>query len=296
MLGVGEHRITINGVAHWVRVAGNDGGSPIVVVHGGPGANASLCEQTVGPRLAEFATVVYYDQRGCGRSDAPAEPYTYSMDQLVADLDVLRAELGVARISPLGQSFGGRIAAAYAVAHPDRVDRLMLHAAPITNPLRPNAWSLRPALVDAVLGPAARAAMRAELAGLSGQGERFDAAHRALDSDPVATARFLCHDPARAPELLRLLDAAEALGTNEKMGPALRLTGADELFDQLAEVDVPTMVMVGLTDRNVGVDACRDLAGRLPRGALHLFQRSAHFPEVEEPDSYAEAVRAFLGR
>src|SRR3979490_3246203 len=55
MPSVGEHRIKINGVAHWVRVAGQDGGRPpIVVVHGGPGGNSYLCEQTFGPRLASL--------------------------------------------------------------------------------------------------------------------------------------------------------------------------------------------------------------------------------------------------
>jgi pimeloyl-ACP methyl ester carboxylesterase len=58
---------------------------------------------------------------------------------------------------------------------------------------------------------------------------------------------------------------------------------------------VPTLVMVGVSDHNIGVDACRDLAELLPRGGLHLFHRSAHFPEHEQPEEYAAAVREFLG-
>lgn len=297
MLTTGEHRIKINGIEHWVRVAGvHDGRPPIVVLHGGPGGNSYLCEQTFGPRLERFATVVYFDQRGCGRSDEPADPDAYTMDHLVADIEGIRVALDADRIVPLGQSFGGRFAAAYTVAHRDRVDRLVLHASPITNPLRPNAWALRPAMVDPVLSPAARAELRAELAGLTDQADRFKAAHRVLDGHPAARARFLCHDPANAPELLRILDVAEKLGTNERMATALRLTGADQLADALAETDVPTLVLVGLSDHNIGVDACRDLAAQLPHGELHVFAQSAHFPEHEQPEEYAETVRAFLGR
>lgn len=288
MLRSGEHRIEINGVTHWLHVAGD--GPPIVVVHGGPGANSHLSEVTVGPLLARFATVVHYDQRGCGRS-GPAD--TVSMAELVADLDGVRAALGVETITVLSQSFGGRIAAAYAIAHPDRVTRLVLHAPPITNALRPNAWAQRPAMIDPLLGPAARRAMRAELTG--DQAQRFAAAHRALDRDPAAQARFYCHEPANAPALLRILDACEELGTNDRMGAALRLTGPDDLSDALAELDVPTLVMVGVSDHNIGVDACRDLAETLPRGSLHLFHRSAHFPEHEQPGEYAAVVREFLG-
>ena len=295
MLTAGEHRIKINDIEHWVRVAGiDDGRPPVVVLHGGPGGNSYLCEQTFGPRLERFATVVYFDQRGCGRSDEPADPDAYTMDHLVADIEGLRAALDVDRIVPLGQSFGGRFAAAYTVAHRDRVDRLVLHASPISNPLRPNAWALRPAMVDPVLGRTARAALRQQLAELPDQADRFTTAHQVLSSDPAARARFLCHDPAKAPELDRILDAAEKLGTNDRMAPLLRLTGPDYLADALAETDVPTLVLVGLSDRSVGVAASRDLAEQLPNGELHLFAQSAHFPEHEQPEEYAEVVRAFL--
>jgi proline iminopeptidase len=295
MLSAGEHRIKINGIEHWVRVAGTDDGRPpIVVLHGGPGGNSYLCEQTFGPRLERFATIVYFDQRGCGRSEEPADPAAYTMDHLVADIEGLRAALDVDRIVPLGQSFGGRFAAAYTMAHRDRVDRLILHASPITNPLRPNAWALQPAMVHPLLQPAARAELRRELATLPDQADRFAAAHEVLNRDPAARARFLCHDPAKAPELLRILDTAEKLGTNDRMAPLLRPTAPDQLGDALAETDVPTLVLVGLSDRSVGVDSSRDLAAQLPNGQLHLFTESAHFPEHEQPDEYAAVVRAFL--
>jgi pimeloyl-ACP methyl ester carboxylesterase len=52
--------------------------------------------------------------------------------------------------------------------------------------------------------------------------------------------------------------------------------------------------MIGLWDRNCGVDIARDLAERLPQGQLHLFTRSAHLPHDEEPAEYVQAIHPFL--
>lgn len=67
------------------------------------------------------------------------------------------------------------------------------------------------------------------------------------------------------------------------------------LVDELAALEVRVLVLVGFWDRNAGVDACRDLATRLPQAQLHVFGESAHFPNVEEPDRYLAEIAAFTG-
>jgi proline iminopeptidase len=124
MVSDGVHVTTAGGVAHWVRVAGSgNGGVPLVLLHGGPGGSSYPIEQSVGDDPAKTSTLVFYDQRGCGRSDQPSAPDTYSITRLVADLEELRSALGFERMIPWGVSYGCRLAAEYAVAHPDRVDR-----------------------------------------------------------------------------------------------------------------------------------------------------------------------------
>ncbi|MEV4266417.1 alpha/beta hydrolase [Kribbella sp. NPDC049584] len=66
------------------------------------------------------------------------------------------------------------------------------------------------------------------------------------------------------------------------------------LVDELAALDLPVLILIGLWDRNAGVDACRDLATRLPWAQLQVFDHSAHFPNVEEPERYVGAVAAWL--
>ena len=101
----GAAHVPLNGVDHWYRIAGAANRStPLIIVHGGPGGNAYVYERLQGPWLEKRRTVVYYDQRGGGRSGAPRDPADYAMTTLVADLDALIRRLGVAQVDLLGFS------------------------------------------------------------------------------------------------------------------------------------------------------------------------------------------------
>jgi proline iminopeptidase len=277
--------ITAGGVAHWVKVVG-DGDVPLVLLHGGPGGNTVPVENSVGAGLAKHTKIVFYDQRGCGRSEHPAEPGTYTMDRLVADLEEIREALGFERIIPWGVSFGCLLAAEYAVAHPERVDRLVLHAPPIWGPLHPGLWALRPHAVETVLNQAARADLRRELDALTDPIERLIAAIQALgasgDSD-----RFVYYDPANKP-------SHETPDMNMEM--ALSLVGKErpELVDDLAATGLSTLVMIGLWDRHVGFDLARDLTDRLPNAVLRIFDRSGHLIDEEQPTEYVQTIADFV--
>lgn len=280
-----ERMITAGGVAHWVRVVG-EGGVPLVLLHGGPGGNAVPLEHSVGDALAKQSTVVFYEQRGCGRSEQPPGPGTYTMTQLVADLEELRVALGFERIIPWGVSFGCLLAAEYAVAHPDRVESLILHAPPIWGPLHPGPWALRPNAVDTVLSPAARTGLRQALSGLTDPTERLIASHQALGSSGEDD-RFVYFDPTNKPP-------DETPDMNMEMALALIGTERPELADELAATGLPTLVMIGLWDRHVGFDVARDLSDRLPGSVLRIFERSGHLIDEEQPTEYVQAITDFV--
>ena len=99
-------------------------GPPLVCHPGGPGFSSRYFGDLAG--LGESFTLILFDPRGTGGSDRPADPRAYTTEDYVADLDELRAHLGLERMLLLGHSHGGVIAAAYAVAHPEHVERLVL--------------------------------------------------------------------------------------------------------------------------------------------------------------------------
>jgi proline iminopeptidase len=287
----GEYRISVNGVNHWCRVAGGEHGTvPLVVVHGGPGGNVYNFERTIGPLLEQFATVVYYDQRGCGRSDRPSRADEYSIPLLVSDLDALCSSLGLSEIVPLGFSFGGRLAVHYALTHPDRVHTLILQAPTVCDAVR-GAYVQLYGFHFVATGHLKRQ-VEAILHEDGPPQQRLEKVWGLVNSETVD--RFLFYN-ADAAQLNRRLWRESGLVNTGHMRAALAAQPPAPLtIEALGSIKAPTLIIVGLHDRNIGVEACRDLSRTIPGARLAIFEASAHFPDIEEPAKYAAVVRAFL--
>ncbi len=103
---------------------GNPRGKPVVFVHGGPGGGCDAWHrQFFDP--ARYR-IVLFDQRGCGRSTPHAELRDNTTWDLVADMERLRAHLGIGRWQVFGGSWGSTLALAYAETHPEHVTELVL--------------------------------------------------------------------------------------------------------------------------------------------------------------------------
>lgn len=109
------------------RVLGG-AGDTIVVLHGGPGAGIGSVLQPFEP-LAEHFTLIFYDQRGGGRSTLPADTSLLDARYFVADLEAVRGHFGLERMNLLTHSFGSIVAARYAETHPERIRRMVFHGA-----------------------------------------------------------------------------------------------------------------------------------------------------------------------
>lgn len=108
----------------YVEESGNPEGTPVVVLHGGPGGGCS-------PFMRRFFDPAHYrailfDQRGCGRSRPQASVQANTTPHLIADIEVIRQALGLESMLLFGGSWGATLALAYAQAHPDRVTGLVL--------------------------------------------------------------------------------------------------------------------------------------------------------------------------
>uniref|UniRef100_A0A7S4QWU9 AB hydrolase-1 domain-containing protein n=2 Tax=Ditylum brightwellii TaxID=49249 RepID=A0A7S4QWU9_9STRA len=86
-------------------------GAPIVVLHGGPGVPSDYLYPLVD--VVPYRSMVYFDQLGCGRSDAPADLDFYSISNAIDDLEKLIKKLGIRRFHLYGQSYGGILAFEY---------------------------------------------------------------------------------------------------------------------------------------------------------------------------------------
>ncbi|MBI5568089.1 MAG: alpha/beta fold hydrolase [Chloroflexi bacterium] len=301
----GENRIKVNGVTHWYQIAGVERAAvegrattPLVIVHGGPGGHVYNFERTIGSQLEAFTTVIYYEQRGCGRSDQPPDPYTYTLEMLVSDLDELRQALGHDQLNLLGFSFGGELALEYALAHPEHVERLIIQSPTLGRRIgAPGLFDERTACVQlygfqlVAYGEVARV-VGDILNTNDSLTARLDQVWQNVDTETVD--RFLFHNHAAAKLNRRLWSESGLINTGYMLAALTQQTADTPLLDRIAVLSVPALVVVGLYDRNTGVEACRDAATRLPTARLMVFEHSAHFPEMEEPDRYAATIREFL--
>jgi len=113
---------------YW-EVSGNPEGKPVVFLHGGPGSGTSPWQRRFFD--PEVYRIVLLDQRGCGRStphaSAPDADFRHiTTAHLIADIDLLRRNLGIEKWQVFGGSWGSALALAYAQAHPDAVSELVL--------------------------------------------------------------------------------------------------------------------------------------------------------------------------
>src|SRR5580765_5990208 len=115
--------VDANGVLIYYEALGR--GQPLLILHGGPGASHDYFLPYLLP-LARTNRVVFIDERGSGRSQKLEDPKGYTVENMVEDVESVRAALGLGRISLLGHSYGGVLAQAYALKYQKNLSHLIL--------------------------------------------------------------------------------------------------------------------------------------------------------------------------
>jgi proline iminopeptidase len=270
---------------YWVRY-GPAGVSPLLLLHGGPGAHHDY----LLPQMLELARdheVVLYDQRGGGRSKTDDRaPITWRTH--VADLDRVIGELSLGDPTIVGYSWGGLLAMLFAIdATADRTQHrpsrlVLIDPAPVTREFR-RAFESEFAARQA---SAAVAKLRATLAD-SGLRERDPDAYRQRNFELSVAGYFA--DPAAAHDL-----------TPFRVTGRVQQSVWDSLdeFDLLAHgqldtVNVPTLVLHGRQDP-IPL-ASSEAAAQMLGGEFVTIEGSGHVPYVEQPHALFDAIHAFLG-
>lgn len=271
------------------RVVG-DGPDTVVVVHGGPGAGMNSVRPDFEP-LAEQLSLVFFDQRGGGHSELPADTSRLRARFFVEDLDSVRAHFGLERMNLLAHSFGSIIVARYAQKHPDRVGRIVLHGA--TGPVRERAARLaRRATPDSDTTLSRRAG---ELLGSLLDGTAPDPAetcreweklnHRMAEArgEPVRWRGSSCDAPPEA--------VAYYFRYTAQLAP--RSFGNWDFSEGLGWVSAPVLVVYA-GDDSLAVAEQRAWVGAFPDGRLLLVPGADKGAIAERPDIVRHAIIEFF--
>ncbi len=276
----------------YYRVIGH-GSDTVIAIHGGPGVDLESIAGDFVP-LAEHHVVIFYDQRGTGRSTLPADTARLGAEQQVADLEAVRQYFGLAHVTLVAHSYGPLLAATYALAHPDAVRRMVFFG-PVP-PRRGDFWTRFGKTMGSRLD--------------SAQQGRLAAANRRL-ADTSANARQACRDlwaialrprladPDRTLSLIRSdLCASDPAGIRYGLTTTNRVVMASygdwDLRSRLRGLAVPVLVVHGEQDA-IPMDLVEEWTTSLPHAQLLRVPGAGHFAYVEQPEIVWPAVERFLG-
>jgi len=259
-------------------------GEPIVIVHGGPGLDHNYLRPGLDV-LAARNTLVYYDQRGTGRSDLSLDEASVNLDVFVEDIDALRQVLGFEKITVLGHSFGALFAIEYARRYPDNLRGVVL-----MNPAEPGSRFRDQS--NARLAVARTEEDAAELMELTGT-EAFEARDAgALSAMYRVAFKGTFKDRDRIDELDLVLSVETAKHGQDVAMLLGKSLGSVEWWDRLEDIRVPTLVVHGRYDIPP-VQMGQALADAFPRGSLAVLD-SGHFPYIEDPGGLTAAIAGFF--
>lgn len=192
----------------------------------------------------------------------------------------------------LGYSFGGGLALEFARAHPNLVRRVVAQA--------PAFHLNAPEIVAAQLAgfrQVARGEVRAEIEQILtldlSDAEKLEQVWSVADTPTVD--RLLFQSPNWA-AFNRRLWAESGLGNSGDLRRALQVQPPSDTPERLHEITAPVPVLTGRHDRNVPLTWSQRIAEGLPDAHLTVFDRSAHFPDIEETEQYARTVLDFLAK
>lgn len=274
-------KVTVNGTQLQVDTAGR--GRPIYAHHGAPGLGSRATPKRSFAALEDRYRIVTFDARGSGESDL-RPPFTNA--QWVADLDALREHFGDEEIILTGGSYGGYIALEYVLTHPDRVSHLILRDTAASH--RFEARARQNALDRAGEFPAIDVDLLDRL--FEGRIESDAAFAEAFAA--IAPLYDAHYDPVATAERLRGM-TFHAATHNAAFS---RETPHYDVRERLAEIRVPTLVVVGRHDWITPVAASEELAEGIPAAELVVFEASGHSPNLEENERFTEVVADFLAR
>jgi len=223
-------------------------------------------------KLAEGRQVIVFDNRGAGRSDQPAGPY--SIAQMANDTIDLLDAIGVGRADVFGVSMGGMIAQEIAVRHPERVDRLILGA---TSP-GGDAQVLAPPEVQAYLEPRLDLTLHEALwwSAPAGFPQEF------IDAHPDVVERKVQANMAYPSSL-------------EAYRAQLAAYRAFAIGDRISEIGAPTLVLAGDSDILIPPENGRILADGIPGAEFQTIEGAGHLFWISHPNETFSMVAEFLG-
>ncbi|MEA2756636.1 MAG: proline iminopeptidase [Aliidongia sp.] len=280
-------RAAVPGGTVWWRRIGSGPKTPILLLHGGPGAGHNYLLPLKA--LADERPVIFYDQLGCGRSDSPADESLYTVQRSVDEVDAVRRALGLDRIVLFGHSWGSMLAIEYLCQ--DRgagVEQLILGGALASVP---QCMAGQQRLIDALPN------------GGGAKLHALEAAHREASPEYQKLVnqfydRHVCRRKPLPPEAAETFAiVGKSIAYRVMNGPnEFTITGVIKDWDRRADlghIKMPTLITTGEYDE-VTLDCHETIHQGVAGSELQVLDGCSHMTMSEQPKEYVTLLRRFL--
>lgn len=269
------------GVTIWYEVRGAGSETPLFIVNGGPGFDHAYVHlgDPVWDKFAKNRRVIFYDQRGNGRSSELKPGQSCTLADQIADLEALRKQLGIDKIDLLGHSWGGYLVMAYAALHPGHIRHLVIvdSAAPKIGDTKYLFNDIFPDTIE--------------------KQDAFNFADALGDKNATAESlalydTMLFYSPEKRELGLPVMKASDFnKAVNESISNDLNRF---DLNPELSKFKFPTLVITGRYDINVAPSVAWKIHKAIPGSRFVVLERSGHIPYFEEPEAFGAALEDFL--
>lgn len=287
-----ENHISVQGAGLYCREVGR--GAPMIVLHGGPDFDISYLLPELD-RLSDKFHLIYYDQRGRGRSADHVKPEDVTLESEMADLDTVREHFHLDKVALLGHSWGTVLALEYALRHPERVSHLVLMGpAPASsadiNRFRKERIERWPVLME----------LRKAIADTT--------AYKEADPDAVVAYYRIHFKPAlaRSEDYEKLIIRMQARFIEQGKEGILKSRAIEgrlvdetwsspngyDLHPKLKVLNIRALVITG--DHDFFPFAAEHIAQAIPGARLVTLKDCGHFPYLECPAPLREQIDAFF--
>jgi proline iminopeptidase len=272
----------VNGTSLFYHITGK--GEPIIIIHGGPVLDQSYMIDHF-KELSKNYKLVFFDQRACGRSTAKVDTATMTMKILIEDIEALRKKLNLENVHVLGHSWGGMLAAMYAIEYPLNVKSLILCDA------MPPSFEL----------------WQQEEKELASRQTAYDS----LVNDKITSSeRFKTKDIVMVDSLLKFSFRKQFYDTAKLIQLKIEMPSdyfkrseifghiAPELFSlditgKLNKIISPTLLIYGDHEPALKISGPVYNSG-ITNSQFISISNSGHFPFIENPEQFNSAITTFL--
>ena len=285
-----EGYVDVPGGRVWYQTlgSGSQDGVPLLVIHGGPGFGSCSYVSTL-TGIAEDRPVIIYDQLGAGRSDRPADTALWRIPRFLEEITAIRLALGLDEVHILGHSWGGTLAIEYLLTRPEGV-RSVVFVGPLLGTQR---WVEDARLLRAQLPTSLQEALQA-----GEESGQFTSAEYLAATDSFY-ARFFIRSGWPPPELPGCEeDTGPNMEVYEYMWGPTEFTATGTLsdfdrIDRLAELDLPTLFVVGEYDE-IPVETVLEFRDLVPGSIVEIIDDAGHMVHIDGTAQLNGAVSEFL--